>query len=192
MCLDVKVFFLTFVLVGSMLIAAVPSKAAPSADIPPSGIILNDTKEYFFPSKWVTDTTDFGVGIAEGVFDKSKERDSLTLFSLGRSHYQENKTAYDYKVLLASKTFVGFEAGYRWAFPEILPEEPYVKIGAAILLDPKDQIANFIDYQRYYLQFALGCDNFFQRKRAFKIEFGARFGEAGTHAFASIAYGLAD
>jgi hypothetical protein len=192
MCLDAKWKFLTFVLVAAVLADPSIGLTAPPNDLPPKGIILNDDHEYFFPRKPINDTTDFGLGTAQGVFDKSKEQLSLGFYTLGRSHYQDNKTAYDYKLILTSSTLLGVDAGYRWVFPEILKDEPYVKVGAVILIDPKDQLANFIDYERYYLQAGLGFDNLFKTKRAIKIEFGARAGAAGTHAYAHIAYGLAD
>lgn len=192
MCLDAKAYFLTLVLFGSLLGSSSVCWGAPQTDVKPGGIVLNDDKEYFYPRPLVTRTTDFGVGIAQGVFDKDKEKLSLTVFSIGRSHYQENKTAFDYKLLLTSKTFMGLDAGYRWVFPELTTEEPFAEAGFAMLLDPKDQFANFIDYQRYYLQIGGGFDNLFKLRRSLKIEAGARLGSAGSHVYASLTYGLAD
>ncbi len=132
MCLDAKLKFLTFVLFNQLIFLPLVAFGTPSTDIPPGGIILNDNYEYFFPRKVVVNTTDFGFGVAEGVFDKSKQNESINFLSIGRSHYQDNKTAYDYKIVLASNNFLGLDAGYRWAFPEIHRNEPYLKIGAAM------------------------------------------------------------
>lgn len=192
MCLDAKLHFVTLVLLVSLLGSTSVCLAAPQTDIPPGGIILNDDKEYFYPRPLITRTTDFGIGMAEGIFDKDKERLSLTIFSIGRTHYQDNKTAFDYKLLLTSKNLMGLDSGYRWVFPEIDPAEPFAEAGFAILLDPKDQFANFIDYQRYYLQVSAGFDNFLKLRRSVKVEAGVRLGSAGTHVFASLIYGLAD
>ena len=192
MCLDAKSKFLTFVVVFQIFILPGLATGAPTTDIPPGGIILNDDSEYFYPRKTVTDSTDFSLGYAQGIFDKDKKKDTLGLFSIGRSHFQDNKTAYDYKLVLTSETLLGIDLGYRWQFPEILKEEPFVEIGTAIFLDPKDQIGNFIDYQRYYLQAAIGFDNLFRSRRALRIELGGRAGTAGTHAFAAFTYGWAD
>lgn len=192
MCLVAKLHFLTLVVLMSILTSVNISWAAPQTDVPPTGIVLTDDKEYFYPRPLVTRTTDLGVGMAQGIFDKDKENLSLTVFSIGRAHYQENKTAFDYKILLTSKTFLGLDSGYRWVFPEYSAMEPFAEAGLALLLDPKDQFANFIDYQRYYLQVSTGFDNLFKLRRSFKIEAGARLGNVGSHVFASVVYSLAD
>lgn len=192
MYLDNRAYFLTFVLFGFVVTGTPRSEAAPSTDVRPAGIILNDTKEYFYPGRTVTDTTDLGVGGGEGIFDLDKKRESMNFLILGRSHYQENDTAYDYRILLASRSLVGLEGGYRFVFKDILPDEPYVKAGMTILMDPKDQFANLIDYQRYYLQMALGFDNLFKYHRSLKFEVGGRAGSTGTHVFASVIYGISD
>lgn len=190
MCLKLTVHFLTFVLVLTSQLFIVQSKAAPQTDLPPRGLVLNDEEEYFYPQTTVRSTWDFGVGAGEGVFDTSKIRKNLTLFSVGKTHYQENKTAYGYSIELSSEEVIGLESNYRWIFSDFIGGEPYLGTGLVLMLEPEDQLGNFIDYKRYYVQGTLGLDNLFQMRRMFKVELGARVGASGTHILSQFIFGL--
>lgn len=140
-------------------------------------------------------STNLGLGYAAGNFDKDKERKELTTFHLQTTQYNSDETAQEFGLNLTSNGLVGIDWGFKkfCCFMSFVSEwKPYYKIGAAAFYEPKDQLANVIDYQRYFWQAAVGLEDPLTWHRMIRVEAGARAGYPGTHFFAQVFYAFPD
>ncbi len=140
-------------------------------------------------------TTNAGIGYGVGNFDKDKDTKNLTTFHLQRTHYNLDETAQEFGLNLTSHGYVGVDWGFKkfCCFgTEMAAWKPYYKIGAAAFYEPKDQLANVIDYQRYFWQVAVGSEDLLQWSRLLRLEAGARAGYPGTHFYLQLLYAFPD
>jgi len=192
--------------------------AAPNTTIPPGKI---QTKETFqntnsdekkesvqatepppYNPQYVRQTRDIstgslngGLGYGVGSFDKDKDTKELTTFHLQRTQYNSDETAQEFGVNLTSNGLIGVDWGFKifCCFTTLVGDmKPYYKIGAAAFYDPKDQLANFIDYQRYFAQVAAGFESPLMWDRRLRLEIGARSGYPGSHVFIQLLYAFPD
>lgn len=196
-----------------------PANAAPDSSISPSQI---QTKESFqktnssaqkdsvqateappYDPRYVrrmqdmewNGSTNVGIGYAVGAFDKDKETKQVTTFHLQRTQYNLDETAQEFGLTLTSINLVGLDWGFKkfCCFTSFIEDwKPYFKIGAAGIYDPKDNLANVIDYQRYFWQAAIGLEDAFFWHRQLRIEAGARIGYPGSHFFLQVIYAFPD
>jgi hypothetical protein len=140
-------------------------------------------------------STNFGIGTSNGAFDKDKDTKSLTTFHLQRTQYNADETAQEFGLNLTSHGYLGFDWGFKkfCCFMSFAGEwKPYYKIGAAAFYEPKDQLANVIDYQRYFWQAAVGLEDPLTWQRQIRLEIGARSGYPGSHFYGQVLYAWPD
>jgi len=140
-------------------------------------------------------STNFGIGYAVGSFDKDKDTKELTTFHLQRTQYNSDETAQEFGLNLTSNNLVGIDWAYKklCCFSSSVSQwKPYYKTGAAAFYEPKDQLANVIDYQRYFWQAAIGMENLFSMHKTIRLEAGARIGYPGSHFYAQLLYAFPD
>jgi hypothetical protein len=140
-------------------------------------------------------STNFGIGTGIGAFDKDKDTKSLTTFHLQRTQYNLDDTAQEFGLNLTSHGYLGVDWGFKkfCCFTSFAREwKPYYKIGAAAFYEPKDQLANVIDYQRYFWQASVGFEDPVKWHRLLRLEVGARSGYPGSHFYGQILYAWPD
>ena len=140
-------------------------------------------------------STNFGIGSLAGAVDKDKDTKSLTTFHLQRTQYNSDETAQEFGLNLTSHGYLGVDWGFKkfCCFHSFVHEmKPYYKIGAAAFYEPKYQFAKVKDYQRYFLEVALGFEDPLTWHRMFRLELGARQGYPGTHFFGQVLYAWPD
>jgi hypothetical protein len=201
-----------------LTLVVVRGHAAPNTTIPPSKIQTKETfqntnseekKEsvqateappynprYIRQAREIsTGSLNGGVGYGVGSFDKDKGTKELTTFHLQRTQYNSDETAQEFGVTVTSNGLIGADWGFKkfCCFATLVGSwKPYYKLGAAAFYDPKDQLANFIDYQRYFAQVAAGFENPLAWDRRIRLEVGARSGYPGSHFFIQVLYSFPD
>lgn len=189
--------FLTLVLLPltSTLVVGHLAMAAPSTEIRPDPVPVFDNRETarLIPSMRVSDgSTNLGIGMITGVVNKDKETENLTVIQLQRTQYNFETTAQEFGISFLSNGIFGVNWGYKWIPDWGIYGEPWYKLGVWGLFDPRAQLGNFIDYERYYAFGSVGFENLLKMRRQFRVEVGAGAGAPGTFAFAQIIYAYPD
>lgn len=156
-------------------------------------------KRYSFPREILSDgSTNLGVSSLAGKFDEDKETKNLFSFHIQRTHYNLNEIAQEFGISILggeSKGYVGADWGYKvfCCFTHRISKlDPFYKLGAAAVYDPEDQLGNFIDYKKYFIQAGIGFDSLFGSRRAWHFEIGGRVGYSGLHSYLSFLYAFPD
>jgi hypothetical protein len=139
--------------------------------------------------------TDLSAGFAQGQLDKDHERLEGGNFSVGRTVFQDEKSAWTYSAGLItpeSKTYFYLDGGAKVLLENFIPFEPYYKMNIVGIYDSEDGLGNFIDYRRYFIGLFFGFENLLESHRQYKFELGAETGYSGTHALARLTFALPD
>lgn len=132
-----------------------------------------------------------GLGTLIGAIDKDKETKTLTLTELTRSWRISADEAFETGLGATSNNLLAVDLNYtsRCCFKSFANEQsPYYKIGLFLSVDAKDKLANFIDYQRLFVQAGFGIFSFASEMKYLGGEVGARSGYAGSHVYALLRY----
>ena len=138
-------------------------------------------------------TTDFAVAFAQGQFEKTHSRLEGGIFSVGRTIFQDEKSAWNFSAGLFTPTgdsFLVVDGGMKIILEDFLRFEPYYKVSLSGFYEPKDQLGNFIDFKKYFVGFFFGFENLLNQQRSLKAEVGAQTGYSGTHVLGRLIYGL--
>ncbi|PIS10037.1 MAG: hypothetical protein COT73_11545 [Bdellovibrio sp. CG10_big_fil_rev_8_21_14_0_10_47_8] len=203
MRLNFTLYFLTLVVL--CLSFNISVYAAPERNPRPRPIENPMEKENLDPwilrsikRKHVFGSTSISAGAGSGVFDKDKENSSPLLVGLERSFYSKENSAQRFGVFIASSTstLIGARWAYQWLNPRWMSSwlsyEPFYQVGVVGYYDAKDQLGNFIDYQRYYAIGSIGLEDLFRLQRTWRVEMGFGFGNSGTHVFGLLSYAFSD
>lgn len=130
-------------------------------------------------------------GLLTGAFDKDKEIANLNVAEIAKGWRISADEAFETGIAGTSNNLLGVDLSYstRCCYTSFMSEErPYYKAGLFLSVDPKDKLANFIDYQRLFLELATGVYSFSNYAKYFGAEVGARAGYAGSHIYALVRY----
>ena len=138
-------------------------------------------------------TANLGIGVGTGVFNKDKKQ-----VNLGTFHFQMAKTSLDettdeFALGLTSNGLFSLDWGHKQfsSVPELLGTwQPFYKYGIFGSYDPKDGLANLIDYERYFIQLSTGFESLGNSRRSWHLEIGGRLGLMGTQVYLQIYYAL--
>ncbi len=210
-----RIGFLTYFLTLVVSVA----NAAPETSIKPSPLQTKDTpisvtkdpenetvrispappaprSERILRSEQVSDASmNFGVGAAQGAFEKDHEQKNLTTFHFQRTQYNLDESAQEFGLFLLTNNDIGVDWGFKkfFGFTTVAaPWDPYYKLGVTGIYIPKDQLANFIDLQKYFGQLSVGFESFLLSHHSLRWELGIRAGYPGTHVFTQILYAFPD
>lgn len=213
MRLRVLFYFLTLVLVFQLPSLSV--EAAPNTNIPPSGIDTrpapkreNSTrsqnldesvrittpeapKDTYAPRKlWNPSPRNhaLGVGYGSGIYNKDKEAKTAFIGSYVNTNYKKYDQALEYGFELTDIGYVGLQYGYKWLCCSSEFYEPFYKIAAAAYYDPKDFLANVVNFQRYLVRGSVGFENLFHTRRHLRLELAAGVGPLGLTLGAHLFY----
>ncbi len=137
----------------------------------------------------------FGIGTANGVFNKDKKTLSVSTFHFQKTQYNMDETAQEFGLSLTSNSLFSLDWGFKkfCCFTSIAGDwGPYYKYGVFGSFDPKDQFGNVIDYQRYFVQASAGLESLFGWRRTWRLEAGARFGYLGSQSYVQLFYAFPD
>lgn len=159
-------------------------------------LIKNDKAESELkPTRWSAESlgSTFGaVGILSGVVNKNKSTEDLTVVEIGRTQYNLDSTAQEFGVEFYSNDYLGVSLGYKWLPDWNTNLVPFYKAGVRAIYSPRDQLANLIDYQRYYATGSFGLENLFRSHKRIQTEAGAGVGSLGFYYFIQIRYAIFD
>lgn len=140
-------------------------------------------------------TTNVGFGIANGILSEKKKIEEVTVFHLQRTHFNLDESAQEFGISIYSNEFLGADWGFKkfCCFNTFAsPWEPYFKLGVAGVYDPEDELGNFIDYKKYFVQGSVGFESFFFSRKRLRLEAGGRFGYSGSHVYGALFYAFPD
>lgn len=146
-----------------------PSAHAPQANAP------------MIPSKWKLFKSSNNVSI--GILSLQKGGDSKELSSLhfSRSQYNSDNSAQEFGVDILSNSYLGWNINYKKIMTPFRYAEPAYKIGIQAIYRPEDELANLVNYERYYLRFGLVFDDLLSFRRRSRVE---AFSSVGAMDFA--------
>jgi hypothetical protein len=203
-------------LIHFLTLVVLTANAAPEASIKPTPLQTKEKNEIQFdrvtteslqvspapvPSlsgqKWKASngSTNLGIGLATGQFNKDKETLSITTYQLQRTQYNLDETAQEFGLALTSNGLFSLDWGFKkfCCFTTFAADwDPFYKFGIAGIYEPKDQLGNFVDYQRYFGQVSAGFESLFKSRRSFHFEAGGRIGPLGSEIFAQVFYAIPD
>jgi hypothetical protein len=141
-------------------------------------------------------SNNFGIGYLTGQLDKNdKDIQEATTFLVQRTQYNLNDSAQEFGLALTTINLIEIDWGFKkfFGFNSFAHSwKPFYKLGPAAIYDPKDHLANIIDYQRYFAQVSFGFENLFSQQQQWHLEIGARSGYPGSNFFAQIFYAFPD
>lgn len=157
---------------------------------PPPGPFSIGSQKSLFTASW-----NIGVGFSSGQFDEEKQKEELTTAHFQKTQYNLDESAQEFGVSVLSNGFLGADWGFKKFYGFTSPfrrQEPFYKIGVAGIYDPEDQLGNFIDYKKYFIQASFGFESLFSSRKRLRLEMGGRSGYPGTHAFVVLFYAFPD
>lgn len=189
--------FLTLVLVPMSVTLLIHSKAqsAPSTEIKPDPVPVFDNRESarLIPSQQNPQgSTNIGIAMINGVVNKDKDTENVTLVQLQRTQYNFEDTAQEFGISFLSNGIFGANWGFKWLPNLDIYGDPWYKVGVWGLFDPRAQLGNFIDYERYYAFGSVGFENILKMRRQFRVEVGAGAGAPGVFVFGQLIYAYPD
>ncbi len=184
MYLDCRVHFLTLVLclmTCSGLAAPVAELQNPLIPVEPQ---VNDPFLQRMHSRYLKSTLNFGVNKINGIVNKDKAAEDTwgAIFSYTKyENPQMLDIANTYQLNAISIGLLSLSYDKKWIFHHTHPLDPALIAGVRGIYDAKDQFANFIDYQRYFIFAGIGLQNLFLDHRRYQCELTGAYGTLGSH-----------
>ncbi len=184
MHLDRLVHFLTLVL----CFVTCTGLAAPVAEIQNPLIPVepqnNDPYLQMIRNRQLKSSWNFGVDKINGILNKDKANEDTWGLSASYTQYENPKVsdvAKTYQLNAISIGLLSLSYDQKWIFHDIHPTDPTLIAGVRGIYDAKDQFANLIDYQRYFIFAGIGLQNLFQDHRLYQCELTGAYGTLGSH-----------
>ena len=187
--------FATLVLGLSLVLVEVSAFATSTTETKPKTIDTRPTEKNAPQGSSLIQTRDnsshinyIGYGLWSGPLVDSGDNRSAVYFNLGRTNNNHDFTSQNFGAELTNLGLVGLH----WDFRDLLAlgswNEPYTQLGLGALFKPQENLATFVNSDRYQVRFGFGFEDFLSAQRHLRLELSAALSPLGVSLLMNLSY----